>query len=246
MGSMVRAIARATGPACVALALAGCPGFGDRTLEALVDGAPTWEAHVRPIFEVQCWSCHGERPAGGAPYALFTYEQAVTHAAAIEHQVVVENRMPPGLGLPNAERAVIAAWLDGGAPRGEPKMDATAPVPDAAPPDAGPLDATPPDMGPPPTWNGEIGPLLAGGCATEFCHDVDQPSSGLDLSTYAGFDAGGFSGDLRGGGDPAASLLIKRLRGIGGARMPLTGDPFTEAQIRLCEAWIRAGAPVGP
>jgi mono/diheme cytochrome c family protein len=242
---MVRAFARAAGVLGLGLALAGCPGFGDRTLEELVDGTPTWEAQVRPVFEQHCWSCHGEQTAGGAPYSLTTYEQAVMHADAIDHQVVVENRMPPGVGLPTPERAVVAAWLQGGTPRGEATADAGVPAPDAAPPpDLGPA----PDAGagPPPTWNGEIGPLLVAGCATEFCHDVAQPSAGLDLSSYAGFQAGGFSGDLAGGGDPAQSLLVKRLRGVGGSRMPLTGDPFTEAQIRLCEAWIRAGAPEAP
>jgi hypothetical protein len=244
---MVRAIARATGLAGFGLVLWGCPGFGDRTQGELVGETPTWEADVRPIFEEQCWTCHGERPIGGAPYALATYDEVVAHAGEVEEQVVDLNRMPPGLGLPAAERAVVAAWLQGGTPRGTPAMDATAPdagvTPDLGPaPDMGPEA----DMGPPPTWAGEIGPLLTTSCATEFCHDADLPQAALDLTTYAGFTAGSVSGDLRGDGDPSRSMLILRLRGIGGSRMPLTGDPFTEAQIRLCERWIRAGAPEGP
>jgi hypothetical protein len=265
---MVRAIARAAGLAGFGLVLWGCPGFGDRTQGELVGETPTWEADVRPIFEEQCWACHGERPIGGAPYALATYDEVVAHAGEVEAQVVDLNRMPPGLGLPSAERAVVAAWLQGGTPRGEPcgsggephpdsgcgtqpreGLDAAPPDPDAGvTPDLGPAPDMGPeaDMGPPPTWAGEIGPLLTTSCATEFCHDSDLPQAALDLTTYAGFTAGSVSGDLRGDGDPSRSMLILRLRGIGGSRMPLTGDPFTEAQIRLCERWIRAGAPEGP
>jgi hypothetical protein len=244
---MLPGIVRALAPAAVALLLTGCPGFGDETLEqrAGVDGTPTWEGGVRDVFRQQCWACHGQTPCCDAPNSLFTYEQAFANRGLIEDRVVVQNAMPPGVGLPDGPRGVISAWLKGGAPEGTPRLDMGAPdaaVPDAGTPDVGPA----PDAGGTPTWVHDVGPLFANRCATPGCHVGSFAQGGLDLSTYAGFTAGGISGDLTGGGDPEASLLVGRLRGTSGNIMPQGGDPFTEAQIRLVSDWIAAGAPEGP
>jgi hypothetical protein len=242
---MVGRIARAVGVAAIALALGGCPGFGDQTLAGSVDGTPTWEGAVKDVFKAQCWTCHGETACCQAPYSLFTYEQAYAHRDQIDEQCVQVNLMPPGVGLPNDQRAIIAAWLRGGAPRGEAKLDMG--VPDAAVPDVGVVDAGGMDAGPPPTWaDPEIGGIVHSKCATPGCHAADFPQGGLRLDTYANFVQGGVSGDLRGGGDPARSLLIDRLRARRGALMPFGGPALPEAQIRVFERWIAAGAPEGP
>lgn len=219
------------GIAAIALALSGCPGFGDETLAERegIDEVPTWERDIEPLFERHCWSCHGDPTRANAPFSLVTYEQAVARRDAIRRTVVELGSMPKTGPLPDRERALVDAWIAGGTPRGEP------------PADAGP----PADMGPPPdqpTWDDPIAGIFAEHCTA--CHAGAEPFGGLDLSSYEGFRTGGFSGDLTGGGDPDRSLLIDRLRARRGLPlMPQGGPMLPEETIALIEAWIAAGAP---
>ncbi|MEZ4472480.1 MAG: c-type cytochrome domain-containing protein [bacterium] len=223
--------------------LTGCPGFGDKTLAELegITDVPTWHADVQPIIARYCQPCHRQPLAGGAPFPLLTFEQVRDHADRVRVRAVQLGDMPPGSGgIPDTERALLDAWISGGMPEGEPTG-----------PDMGLPDATP-DQGPPrdvgvdgPTWDDDIGPLLERAtCAQEFCHGGNPPSGGLDLKTYAGFVAGGFSGTVHGDGDPAEALIIDRMRARGGFTvMPLGGPARPEAEIALIEAWIAAGFP---
>jgi hypothetical protein len=87
----------------------------------------TWNGEVSRIVQARCVSCHSE--GGRAPMPLATYEQARPWAKAIRDEVLAR-RMPKwhaarGYGdfandpsLSPFEIALIAAWADGGAPRG--------------------------------------------------------------------------------------------------------------------------------
>src|SRR5207253_9158424 len=91
----------------------------------------TFTRHVAPILQKSCQSCH--RPGSVAPMSLLTYEEARPWARSIK-QKVVGHSMPPwyidksvGIqtfkddrSLTDQEIATIAAWVDGGAPRGHP------------------------------------------------------------------------------------------------------------------------------
>src|SRR5262245_58059634 len=88
----------------------------------------TWSREISRIVERRCAGCH--RPDGVAPMALTTYEQARPWLKAIEAEVV-SRRMPKwpaarGIGdfdndrsLSPFEIELIAAWIDGGAPKGD-------------------------------------------------------------------------------------------------------------------------------
>ncbi|HVE82957.1 MAG TPA: hypothetical protein VND93_08930, partial [Myxococcales bacterium] len=91
----------------------------------------------QPILQARCASCH--RPGEVAPFSLLTYEDAAKRARQIAR--VTESRfMPPWKPAPGwtelrderrltgAEIAVLRAWADAGAPRGDP---AKAPPPPA-------------------------------------------------------------------------------------------------------------------
>jgi mono/diheme cytochrome c family protein len=93
----------------------------------------TWAGDVAAIFQEKCQECH--RPNSIAPMPLLTYEEAKLFAPVIRYRV--ENRvMPPwhvnpqvGIqeftndrGLTEAERATILAWVDQGAPEGDPAL----------------------------------------------------------------------------------------------------------------------------
>lgn len=87
----------------------------------------------------------------------------------------------------------------------------------------------------------DIAPLLVKNCFD--CHGPGRQDGGqLSLETFAGVLRGGQSGPVIMPGKPVESLLIKKLRGTAGARMPLRRDPLPEADIASIEKWIAEGA----
>src|ERR1043166_5943376 len=88
----------------------------------------TWAREIAPIVLTRCTPCHV--PEGRAPMSLATYEDARPWAKAIKEEVL-ERRMPKwhavrGYGdfandpsLSPFEIALIVAWVDGGAPKGD-------------------------------------------------------------------------------------------------------------------------------
>ncbi|MBS0263292.1 MAG: redoxin family protein [Planctomycetes bacterium] len=90
---------------------------------------PTFTRDVLPILQKHCQECHHDG-SSAAPFSLMTSDDALRHAAMIG-EVVAEQRMPPWRasrrqhfsnerGLSRTERRVIAAWLQGGTPVGDP------------------------------------------------------------------------------------------------------------------------------
>jgi mono/diheme cytochrome c family protein len=97
--------------------------------------AVTFNKDIAPILQRSCQSCH--RPNSVAPMSLVTYEEARPWAASMKRRTAIRNRqgtMPPwyiekdigiqhyknDISLSDDEVARIAAWADGGAPRGNP------------------------------------------------------------------------------------------------------------------------------
>jgi hypothetical protein len=118
-------------PALVVAVLIGGPAT------ALAQGKPastrvTFTKDVAPIFQARCQSCH--RPGTVAPMSLLTYQDARPWARAIKDRVV-RREMPPwhydktvgvqklkgDISLTDEQIATIAAWVDAGAPMGDPK-----------------------------------------------------------------------------------------------------------------------------
>jgi peroxiredoxin len=92
-------------------------------------GKVTYAADVAAILQDRCQSCH--RPGQVGPFSLLSYDDARRHAAMIR-EVVDERRMPPWHADPRyghfqndrslspPERAALIAWVDQGAPLGDP------------------------------------------------------------------------------------------------------------------------------
>src|ERR1700755_784194 len=90
---------------------------------------PTFARDVAPILQQNCQTCH--RPGEAAPFSLLTYEQARPWAKAIKY-AVLEKKMPPwfadpqfgkfsnNASLSQSEINTLVAWVDAGAPLGEP------------------------------------------------------------------------------------------------------------------------------
>ena len=108
---------------CAAALLLGTVATGAEAAE----GAPTFSGDVAPILYENCVACH--RPNHLAPMSLITYDDVRPWARAVKSKVV-SREMPPwgadsgvrayrnDVSLSQDEIDLIAAWVDGGAPRG--------------------------------------------------------------------------------------------------------------------------------
>jgi len=96
---------------------------------------PTFTKDVAPILYKNCVECH--RPTMFAPMSLITFDDARPYARSIKQRVVSRAMPPWGADAPHGvfkndprlsqeEIDTIAAWVDGGAPKGD---DADLPKP---------------------------------------------------------------------------------------------------------------------
>ena len=125
---------------CRALAVFGAAAFFApqaplSAQESPARGEVTFSRDVAPILQRSCQGCH--RPAGVAPMSLMTYQEVRRWAPRIREKTGIRDRagaMPPwyvekdiGIqhykndpSLSDAEVAAIAAWVENGAPEGDP------------------------------------------------------------------------------------------------------------------------------
>jgi hypothetical protein len=101
---------------------------GLKTSQAASPVTPTFAKDVAPIIYDKCASCH--RPGEVAPMALLTYEDVRPWAKAIKSKVVAREMPPWGAdheqslpmrndrSLSEVQIQTIAAWVDGGALKG--------------------------------------------------------------------------------------------------------------------------------
>ena len=111
----------------------------DEREPAVKVGSVTFASDVASILQNKCQSCH--RPGQVGPFTLASYDDARRHAAGIA-EVVEERKMPPWHADPRhgtfandrslsaRERATLLAWVEQGAPLGDP---AALPAPKAFP-----------------------------------------------------------------------------------------------------------------
>ncbi len=121
-----RATGRAAGWLTIAFAvLLGSPGAAHDPPRTTV----TWHGDIARLVQSRCTRCHS--PEGKGPMSLMTYEDARPWARAMREEVLAR-RMPKwhaarGYGefandptLSPFDIALIVAWVDGGAVRGDP------------------------------------------------------------------------------------------------------------------------------
>ncbi|MGB1813703.1 MAG: c-type cytochrome domain-containing protein [Rubripirellula sp.] len=209
---------------------------------------------VAPILSTRCGRCHASDSKGG--FNLATYaalmkgppEGVVIFAGDTVGSRLIETietgDMPRGGGkVTPAELKILKDWIVAGA-----KFDGTDP---AAPIAAGATTAEPPR----PrlkamkatgketvSFAGDVAPLLVESC--KGCHiNAMRASGGLSMDTFAQLLRGGDSGDIVIPGNGEESLLVKKLRGTMGLKMPAGGRPaFSEDSIKLISTWIDEGA----
>ena len=231
--TFVRRLAAAVLPGLVAASAWAVPGY----------------AEVAAIFNRRCIVCH---QGDNAPNGLQLDRHAAIIAGSRRGPVVVPGsaagselvkrirgeRLPrmPLTGPPfldATEIATIEAWIAAGAAPGAlPAEAATTPAPLAPAPD-GPVDYR------------QVEPILLARCVK--CHvesggRMGPPPEGYVLRTYAQTLAAGERVRVV-PGNPAASELLRRVRGLAQPRMPFDGPPWLgDAEITLLERWIADGA----
>ena len=158
----------------------------------------TWEREISGIVERRCASCHA--PGGFGTFALTTYDEARPWAVAMK-ELTLAGEMPPwgaapGIGhfandrrLTRHELEVIAAWVDGGAPRRlPPEMG------------SGTISGVPEMMPDPVSGAGTLVPL-----ASAVIDDATSRTASATLALPAGLVLGGWTFE------PGTPAIVERV-----------------------------------
>jgi mono/diheme cytochrome c family protein len=209
----------------------------------------TWD-EVAPIFAASCVACHsGENAPRGL--RLDSYEGVVKGS---ERGAVVKSGDPGGSELvrrltgasqprmpmtgppflSEAQVTSIERWIADGLPRG----GGAKPSPATAQP-----AAARPAPGEPATY-AHVAPIFARRCVK--CHTdnglMGAPPEGYRLNAYEATLAAAERARVV-PGNPAASELLRRIKGQSRPRMPFDGPPYlADEEIALIERWIAEGA----
>lgn len=126
---MKRAISVLGGCLFASILLTG--GMSSTSAQSPTEAPPTFSKDIAPIMQESCQGCH--RPDSMAPMSFLTYDEVRPWARAIKSRTI-SREMPPWLvdrnigiqhfkedpSLSNDEIALISAWVDAGAPEGNP------------------------------------------------------------------------------------------------------------------------------
>lgn len=210
---------------------------------------------VAPILANRCGRCHVADNKGKFSMATYTAlmkgppEGVVIFAGDVVGSRLIETiesgDMPRGGGrMTPTELAALKGWIQAGA-----KFDGSDPD---APIDGKSMPTPAPTATRPSTrmatgnesvsFAKDVAPLLIANC--QGCHlEAARTRGGLRMDTFAQLLRGGDSGSIVQAGNGASSLLVKKLQGTAGQRMPAGGrPPLSDQAIRLISTWIDEGA----
>ena len=213
---------------------------------------------VAPVLVEHCGRCHVDKTTGG--FTMPNYEGlmkgsragVVLFAGDPDGSPLVEamasGTMPPsGNKVPEDKLSKIKAWVKAGAKfDGEdPKANLRVLVGGA---DAKPAEAPKPVELMAATgketvsFANDVAPILVANC--NGCHyGGNRPSGGLNFTNFAGLLRGGMTGPVIEPSQGKASLLVKKLLGEAGQRMPAGGRPALKPEeIEKITKWIDEGA----
>ncbi len=209
---------------------------------------------IQPILVGRCGQCHVSGSKGG--FQMTSYETLMkgpSEGVVVFPGDVIASRlietietgdMPRGGGkVPANELVALKTWIAQGA-----KFDGPDPTMSfsGAPAMAAPAADTPMVVRATGketvSFASHIAPLLVDNCGG--CHiDAMQARGGLRMDTFAQMLRGGDSGSVITPGKGEASLLVRKLRGSEGDRMPAGGRPaLSDESISLVSKWIDEGA----
>jgi WD40 repeat protein len=91
-----------------------------------------------------------------------------------------------------------------------------------------------------PSYQRDVRPILDKHCTS--CHQPASKQSDLDLTTYAGFQAGGKRGPAFVAGSPEQSLVIQFIAATLMPSMPFGQPPLAASEVSTIRDWITSGA----
>jgi len=216
---------------------------------------------VVPILVNQCGRCHVAGSRGNFNMATYTELMKgsragrVIFAGDVASSVLIDNiesgAMPPSGSVPASDLETLKKWIASGA-----KFDGDNPetslfeLLSATPAKKEsqtnlPTNASKPAEKQTVDFALEIAPMFVQSC--NGCHlNAMQNRGGLRMDTFAQMMRGGDSGPIIIPSNAASSLLVQKLRGMAGDRMPAGGRPaFSNEAIELISTWINEGAVLG-
>jgi hypothetical protein len=216
-------------------------------------GGISFTKEILPWMNQQCGNCHIRNNRGDFRMATFNELMKGSSAGVVIFpgdsrssrlvEVIESGDMPRGGGKVSAENLEkLKNWIAQGALFDGPLADA--PLAPANPPAANneAMIAVPTGKESV-SFGKEIAPVLVEQC--RGCHiDAMQVRGGLRMDTFRQLLSGGDSGSILKPGDGDGSLLVQKLRGMGGGqRMPAGGrPPLNDEIIRKIVTWIDEGA----
>lgn len=225
---------------------------------------PSFIRQVGPILVQHCGNCHIGKSEGnfslvnfamlmqGPPEGTVIFPGDAVGSRLIE--TIESGDMPRGGGqVPPAQLQLIKDWITAGAKYDGNSpliplvaMAAAAPPPtgDPARPAAPPVDPSirQPTGSETVSFAKDIAPILIENCSG--CHiNAMQTRGGLRLDDFASLMRGGDNGEIVMPKLSADSLLVRKLKGEEGQRMPAGGrPPLSDEQITLISKWIDENA----
>ncbi|WP_197355913.1 c-type cytochrome domain-containing protein [Aureliella helgolandensis] len=223
-------------------------------------GLVSFQSTIAPWIQKQCGNCHVKNSRGkfsmasysalmrGTPAGVVLFAGSASGNRIVE--VIESGDMPRGGGkVAPEDLKLLIQWIAQGA-----KFDGQDPEQNLA--ELTQLTATPPPAemtlpGPMlqnPTgketvsFASDVAPILLENC--QGCHINGRQASGnLRMNNFNQILRGGDSGPLIVGRNAPESLLIKKLKGEAGQRMPAGGRPaLSSTQIDLISKWISEGS----
>ena len=190
---------------------------------------PDFERDVRPIFEANCFSCHGGTAMVGLDLRTATsilrgsHEGPVVVKGSPEKSLLYEKiskrLMPPRVfgKLTDAQIETIRRWIEAGAPSEEEATIAAKTKEETA------------------RFEKLALPIFEQRCFT--CHGSDKPMGGLDLRTLQSVLKGSEDGPVISELGSIKSILIRK---VTSREMPPPGmgEPLSDAEIRTLARWI--------
>lgn len=215
---------------------------------------------IAPWMMDQCSRCHVGRREGG--FSIATFEALMKGDAggvvlfpgdvigSTLVSTIESGNMPRGGGKVSPENLEkLKLWIEQGAKFDGPSQQAQLSTYVDRPMNANAANNPAPEtMLSKPTgketvsFSRQVAPLLIENC--KGCHFNAQNASGrLRFDNFTQLLAGGDSGSLLSPGKGEESLLVKKLRGTEGQRMPAGGrPPLSDENIKLISTWIDEGA----
>jgi mono/diheme cytochrome c family protein len=221
-------------------------------------GSVSFLKQVAPMLVAKCGRCHVDRSQGKFSMATFAALAKGSDAGRVIFpkdgkssrivELIEQGDMPRGgAKVSAAELAALIKWIDEGALFDGTDMNAQiktllggAAAAPAAMPEMPKLEVVPATGAEKSSWSRDVAAVVAASCMG--CHGERQARGQFSLATFEAFLRGGQGGRVIVPGKPAESLLIKKLKGQAGDRMPLRQPPLADDVIAKIEKWIADGA----